>query len=61
MVAIFPKRCFWRRSLCSNLGGIDPEKLYRATLSKVGTPLQSLLMGLPGLQTLSAYEIIPHG
>ena len=32
MVAIFPKLCFWQRSLCSNLGGIDPEKLYRATL-----------------------------
>ena len=31
--AIFPKLCFWRRSLCSNLGGIDPEKLYRATLN----------------------------
>ena len=34
VVAIFPKLCFWRRSLCSNLGGIDPEKLYRATLSE---------------------------
>ena len=33
MVAIFPKLCLSRRSLCSNLGGIDPEKLYRATLS----------------------------
>ena len=32
-VAIFPKLCFWRRSLSSNLGGIDPETLYRATLS----------------------------
>ena len=32
VVAIFPKLCFWRRSLCSNLRGIDPEKLYRATL-----------------------------
>ena len=32
-MAIFPKLCLWRRSLCSNLGGIDPEKLYRATLS----------------------------
>ena len=32
MVAIFPKLCLWRRSLCSNLRGIDPEKLYRATL-----------------------------
>ena len=31
--AIFPKLCLWRRSLCSNLGGIGPEKLYRATLS----------------------------
>ena len=33
VVAIFPKLCLWRGSLCSNLGGIDPEKLYRATLS----------------------------
>ena len=32
MVAIFPKLCLWRRSLCSNLVGIGPEKLYRATL-----------------------------
>ena len=32
VVATFPKLCFWRRRLCSNLGGIDPEKLYRATL-----------------------------
>ena len=33
VVAIFPKLCLWRGSLCSNLGGIDPEKLYRATLN----------------------------
>ena len=32
VMAIFPNLCFWRRSLCSKLGGIDPEKLYRATL-----------------------------
>ena len=32
VVAIFPKLCLWRRSLCSNLGGIGPGKLYRATL-----------------------------
>ena len=32
MVVIFPNLCLWRRSLRSNLGGIDPEKLYRATL-----------------------------
>ena len=25
----------WGRSLCSNLGGIDPEKPYRATLKGV--------------------------
>ena len=33
VVAIFPKLCLWRCSLCSNLGGIVPEKLYWATLS----------------------------
>ena len=31
VVAIFPKLCLWRCSLCSNLGGIGLEKLYRAT------------------------------
>ena len=38
VVAIFPKLRFWRRSLCSNLGGIDPEKLYRATLKRQENP-----------------------
>ena len=33
VVAIFPTLCLWRRSLYSSLGGIDPEKLYRATLT----------------------------
>ena len=33
MVAIFPKLCLWQRLLCSDLGGIGPEKLYRATLN----------------------------
>ena len=32
VVALFPNLCLWRRSLWSNLGGTDPEKLYRATL-----------------------------
>ena len=32
VVAIFPKLSLWRRSLSSNLGGIDREKLYRATV-----------------------------
>ena len=34
VVAIFPNLCLWRRSLFSNLRGIDPEKLYRATLKR---------------------------
>ena len=32
VVAIFSKLCLWWRSLCSNLGGIGPGKLYWATL-----------------------------
>ena len=31
-MSIFPNLCLWRRSLRSNLVGIDLEKLYRATL-----------------------------
>ena len=31
VVAIFSNLCLWRRRLWSNLGGPDPEKLYRAT------------------------------
>ena len=31
-VAIFPNLRLWRRSLYSNLGRIDPEKLYQAEL-----------------------------
>ena len=43
MVAIFPKLCLRRRSLCSNLGGIGLEKLYRATLSLPGERKEELL------------------
>ena len=32
VVAIFSKLCLWWRSLCSDLEGIGPGKLYRATL-----------------------------
>ena len=28
VVSVFPNLCLWRRSLCSNLGDIDNEKLY---------------------------------
>ena len=34
-VAIFPNLCLWRPSLRSNFVGIDPEKLYRATLRQL--------------------------
>ena len=33
MVLIFPNLCLWRHSLRSNVGGIHPKKLYRATLT----------------------------
>ena len=42
-VVIFPKLCLWRRSLCSNLGGIDPEKLYWAILRFVVAGLDAKL------------------
>ena len=34
VVAIFPNLCLWWGSLCSNLGGVDTEKLYQATLTQ---------------------------
>ena len=33
----FSQSLLWRRRLCSNLGGIDPDKLYRATLTRSST------------------------
>ena len=33
VVLIFPNLCLWRHSLRSNVGGIHPKKLYRATLT----------------------------
>ena len=33
VVTIFPNLCLWRRSLCSTLGGIDPEKLASSHLN----------------------------
>ena len=45
VVAIIPNLCLWRRSLCSNLGGIDPEKLYRATLKAVPSKFNFCLTG----------------
>ena len=32
-MTIFPNLCIWRRSLCSTLGGIDPEKLASSHLN----------------------------
>ena len=34
VVAIFPNLCLWRRSLCSNLGGIDPGQTVSSHLKK---------------------------
>ena len=31
LVAIFPNVCLWQLGLCSNLAGVDREKLYRGT------------------------------
>ena len=45
VVVIFPKLCLWRRSLCSNVGGIDPEKLYRATLNGLGRDCANVIWG----------------
>ena len=49
MVAIFANRCLKRRILSSNLGGIDPEKLYRATLKP--TPNERMRESGVGLST----------
>ena len=41
-MSIFPNPCLWRRSLSSNLGGSDLEKLYRATLIEKGKGYQNV-------------------
>ena len=46
MVAIFPNVCLWRRSLCSNLAGIDPEKLYRAIYASTTYVVASALVSV---------------
>ena len=59
VVVIFPNLCLWRRSLCSNLGGIDLEKLYRATLrrEKASLPVdvrrsKTSLLKLPNIKSV---------
>ena len=46
MVVIFPNVCLWRRSLCSNLAGIDPEKLYRAIYASTTYVVASALVSV---------------
>ena len=46
VAAIFPKLCLWQRSLCSNLGGIGLEKLYRATLKTPFTKGPTIILVL---------------
>ena len=43
VVVVFPNLCQWRRSLCSNLGGVDPEKPYRANLNNTNISVQFFL------------------
>ena len=45
-MAIFPNVCLWRRSLCSNLAGIDPEKLYRAIFTSTAYVVASALVSV---------------
>ena len=48
LMVIFPNLCEWRRRLCSNSGGIDPEKSHRATLihNAFCGPLSFLINGI---------------
>ena len=59
VVAMFPKLCLWRRSLCSNLGGIGLEKLYRATLRKNYVRIEWICKDLPkqNIGTFNMHEI----
>ena len=60
MVAIFPKLCLLRRSLCSNLGGIEPEKLYRATLKDLTPGSEFMVLLLTGFsRTLQTAHNLP--
>ena len=43
LVAIFSKLCLWWSSLCSNLRGIGPGKLYRATLNRSSHSLKPFI------------------
>ena len=62
VLAIFPNLCLWRRSSCSNLGDIDREKLYRATLRNLSFHAFSLKrlqisLGLFSKNRLEVYNI----
>ena len=51
--------CLWRHSLCSNLGGTDPEKLYRATLSDFIGLLSSKKLQLWQREVMTSPQVIP--
>ena len=63
MMAIFPNLSLWRRRLYSNFGGIDPEKLYRAT-SECYTELLTgaifLSVSEPKLEGLTRANQVPE-
>ena len=62
-MAIFPNLSLWRRRLYSNFGGIDPEKLYRAT-SECYTELLTgaifLSVSEPKLEGLTRANQVPE-
>ena len=59
MVLIFPNLCLWRRSLRSNLGGIDPEKLYRATLSNIQSTVRQCLSCTKSILLIAWDLVVP--
>ena len=58
VVSIFPELCLWRRSLCSNLGGVDPQKLYRATLTCVF--IRQSLFFITSCNLVLIYCLVPY-
>ena len=61
LVAIFSKLSLWRRSLCSNLGGIGPGKLYRVTLREAACEDRGSAVSDPFGKSLIFCPKIPLG
>ena len=57
VVVVFPSLCQWQRSLCSNLGGIDPEKPLRAVFKKKWNMLWTLAFNYQGTCSISNFRV----